>query len=88
VEDGQNFIANECVWGGFGSNGFVTNMQPFPMDDHYMTNVISGMGHSRLDSVVPLVLRTLYCAMARAPVLYYKSLGITSILLRMSNILG
>jgi hypothetical protein len=24
VEDGQNFIANECVGGGFGSNGFTT----------------------------------------------------------------
>jgi hypothetical protein len=88
VEDGQNFIANECVGGGFGSNGFVTNTQPFPMDDHYMTDVINGMGHSKSDSVVLLVLRTLYCAMVRAPALYYRSLGTASILLIMSNILG
>jgi hypothetical protein len=25
------FVINECVCEGFGSNGFVTKMQPFPM---------------------------------------------------------
>jgi hypothetical protein len=33
-------------------------MQPFPMDGHYRTDVISGVGHSGLNSIVPLVLRT------------------------------
>jgi hypothetical protein len=70
--------------GGFGSNGFVTKMQPFP--DHYRTNLISGIGHWRLDSVMPLVLSTVYCAMAGAPALYYKSLKTAPTLLRMGNI--
>jgi hypothetical protein len=33
-------------------------MQPFPMDGHYRTDVISGVGHPGLNSVVSLVLRT------------------------------
>jgi hypothetical protein len=85
-----NFMVNVCVGGGgggdFGSNGFVTKMQPFPMDDHYRTNLISGIGHWRLDSVVPLVLSTVYCAMAGAPALYYKSIRTAPTLLRMGNI--
>jgi hypothetical protein len=43
-----------CV--GFGSNGFMTKTQPFPMDGHYRTNVINGVGHPRSDSIMPLVL--------------------------------
>ena len=31
-------------------------MQPFPMDGHFRRDVISSVGHLRLDSVVPLVL--------------------------------
>jgi hypothetical protein len=31
------------------------------MDDHYRTNIISSVGHSRLDSVMPLVLCTIIC---------------------------
>jgi hypothetical protein len=46
-----------------------------------------GMGHSRSDSIVPLMLRTVCCAMAGALTLYYMSLGTTSTLLRMDNIL-
>jgi hypothetical protein len=53
-----NFMVNVCVLRGFGSNGFVTKMQPFPMDDYYRTGVISGVGHPRSDSIVLLVLRT------------------------------
>jgi hypothetical protein len=45
-----------------------------------------GVGHSRLDSVVPLMLRTVCCAIARVLVLYYRSLGTAPTLLRMSNI--
>ena len=75
-----------CVWGGFGSNGFVTKMQPFVMDGHYKTDVISDVGHPRLDSVVPLVLRMICHAMARTPALYYRSLGIALTLLRRGNI--
>ena len=47
-----------CVCVGFGSNGFMTKAQPFPMDGHYRTDVISGVGNPRLDLVVPLVLCT------------------------------
>jgi hypothetical protein len=47
--------SNVCV--GFGSNGFVTKTQLFPMDGHYRMDVINGMGHPRSDSFVPLVLR-------------------------------
>jgi hypothetical protein len=75
-----------CVWEGFGSNGFVIKTQPFPMDGHYRTDVISGVGHPRSDLVVPLVLRMVCCAMVRALVLYYRSLKTMSTLLRRSNI--
>jgi hypothetical protein len=47
-----------------------------------------GVGHPRLDLVMPLMLCTIYCAMAKALALYYKSHGIASILLRRDNILG
>jgi hypothetical protein len=57
-------------------------MQPFPMDDHYTTDVISGVGHPRSDSIVPLVLHTVRCAMAGALTLYYRSLGTASTMLR------
>jgi hypothetical protein len=56
------------------------------MDDHYRTEVISGVGHPRSDLVMPLVLRTLRCAKAGAPALYYKSFGTVSSLLRKGNI--
>jgi hypothetical protein len=52
-----------CVWGGFGSNDFVTKMQPFLMDNHHRTDIISNVGYLRLKSVVPLVLRMVCCAM-------------------------
>ena len=42
--------------GGFGYNGFVTKAQLFPIDGHYKMDIISGIGHSKSDSVVPLVL--------------------------------
>jgi hypothetical protein len=70
-----------CVWGGgggFRSDGFVIKMQSFPMDGHFRTYVISGLGHSRSDSVVPLVLRSVCCAMARTLALYYRSLRTAS----------
>jgi hypothetical protein len=76
-----------CV-GGFGSNGFVTKMQPFPMDGHYRMDIINGVGHLRLDLVMLLVLRMVYCAMVGAPALYYRSLGTVSTLLRRGNISG
>jgi hypothetical protein len=41
---------------GFGSNAFVTKVQPFPIDGHYRMDIIKGVGHLRLDSVVPQVL--------------------------------
>jgi hypothetical protein len=51
-------------------------------------DVISGVGHPRLDSVVPLVLCMVQCAMVEALVLYYRSLETTSTLLRRGNISG
>jgi hypothetical protein len=47
-----------------------------------------GVGHSRSDSIVPLMLCMICCAMAGALVLYYRSLGTTSTLLRRGNISG
>jgi hypothetical protein len=47
-----------------------------------------GVSHSRSDSIVPLMLRTVCCAIARAPALYYRSLGIVPTLLRRGNISG
>jgi hypothetical protein len=46
----------KCVYMGFGSNGFVTKAQPFPMDCHYRTGIISAMGYPKSDSVMLLVL--------------------------------
>jgi hypothetical protein len=45
-----------------------------------------GVGHLRSDSIVPLMLHTVCCAMTVALALYYRSLGTASILLRMGNI--
>jgi hypothetical protein len=81
-------MVNVCMCGGFGSNGFVTNDEPFPMDGHYRTNVISGVGHLIFDSVVSLVLHTVCCAMAGAPVLYYRFLWTASTQLGRDNISG
>jgi hypothetical protein len=44
------------VWGGFGSNGFVTKMPSFLIDGYYRTDIISGVGHPMSDLVVSLVL--------------------------------
>jgi hypothetical protein len=49
------------LYEGFGSNGFVTKVQPFPMDGPYRTDIISGVGHPRSDSVMLLVLCTVAC---------------------------
>ena len=48
------------IW-RLGSNGFLTKVQPFPMVGHYRMDAISGMGHPRSDSVMPLLLRTVVC---------------------------
>jgi hypothetical protein len=81
-----SFMVNVHVCGGFGSNGFVIIMQPFPIDGHYRTSVISCVGHPRSDAVMLLVLCMVRCAVTGAPALYYRSLETTSTLLRMSNI--
>jgi hypothetical protein len=84
-------MVSVCVCGGGGGGEaldpmvLLPMMQPFPMDGHYRTNVISGVDNPRSNSVVPLVLR-MVCAMAGVPALYYKSLGTESTLLRMGNI--
>ena len=77
-----------CVWWGFGSNGFVTKAQPFPMDGHYRMDIISGVGHSRSNSVMLLVLYTVTVQWLEAPALYYRSLETVSTFLRKGNISG
>jgi hypothetical protein len=47
-----------------------------------------GVGHSRSDSIVPLMLRTVCYAMVGTLSLYYRFLGIASNLLRGDNISG
>jgi hypothetical protein len=47
-----------------------------------------GVGHSRLDSIVPLMLCMVCCAMAGALALYYSSLETAPTLLRRGNISG
>jgi hypothetical protein len=47
-----------------------------------------GVGHSRSDLIMPLMLRTECCAMAGALALYYRSLETTPTLLRRGNISG
>jgi hypothetical protein len=47
-----------------------------------------GVGHSRLNSIVSLIIRTVCYAMDGALTLYYRSLGTASTLLRMNNILS
>jgi hypothetical protein len=47
-----------------------------------------GVGHSRLNLIVPLMLCTVYCAMAGALALYYRSLVIAPTLIRKGNISG
>jgi hypothetical protein len=74
-------MVNMYVCRGFGSNDFMTN-DAFPMDGYYKTDVISGVGHPRSDSVVLLVLHSVQCAMARALALYYRFLGTTSTLVK------
>jgi hypothetical protein len=47
-----------------------------------------GVGHSRLDSIVPLILCTVCYVMTGALALYYRSLGTALTLLKMGNISG
>jgi hypothetical protein len=47
-----------------------------------------GVDHSRLDSIMPLMLRMVCYAMVGTLALYYRSLGIASTLLRRGNNLG
>jgi hypothetical protein len=63
-------------------------IQSFPMDGYYRTDIISGVGHLGSNLVVPLMLCTVRCVMARASALYYKSLGTASTLLKKDNISG
>jgi hypothetical protein len=50
--------------------------------------LLVGVGHSRSDSIMPLMLCTVCCVMVRALELYYRFLGTTSALLRRDNISG
>jgi hypothetical protein len=81
--------SNVYVIRGFGSIGFVTLVQLIPNGSFTIgrTSLVD-VGHSRSNSIVPLILRTVCCAMAGVLALYYRSLGIASTLLRMGNISG
>jgi hypothetical protein len=46
------------------------------------------VGHLRSDLIVPLILRTICCAMDEALALYYRSIRTASTLLKMGNISG
>jgi hypothetical protein len=46
------------------------------------------VGHSRSDSIVPLMLHMVCCAIAGPLAIYYRSLGTASTLLRKGNISG
>ena len=50
--------------------------------------LLVGVGHSRSDSIVPLMLRMICCTIAGALALYYRSLGTASALLRRGKISG
>jgi hypothetical protein len=83
------FVVNVCVCvGALYPMVSWPMMQLFPMDGHYRTNVISGVGHPRSNLVVLLVLCMVCCTMAGAPTLYYRFLGTASTLLRGGNISG
>jgi hypothetical protein len=47
-----------------------------------------GVGHLRLDSIIPPMLRTVCCTMAGALALYYRPLGTAPTQLKMGNISG
>ena len=64
----------------------MTTVQPFPMVRSILRTSLVGVGHLRLDSIVPLMLCTVYCAMAGALALYYRPLGTAPTLLRKGNI--
>ena len=69
---------------GLKSNGcFVTST--ILMGGHYKTYIISSVSHPRSDSVVLLVL-WIVTYNIWGTMLYYKSLRIVSVLLKMSNI--
>jgi hypothetical protein len=67
-----------CDLGSTVSNGSVTIGR---------TSLV-GVGHSRSDSIVPLMLCTVCCAMAGALIFYYRSLETAPTLLRRGNISG
>ena len=48
--------------------------------------LLVNVSHSRSNSIMPLMLRMVYCAMVGTLVLYYRSLGTAPTLLRMGNI--
>jgi hypothetical protein len=78
-----NFIV-KCM--GLGSNScFMTSITL--TGGHYMTYIISSVGHPRLD-LIGLLMLWMVAYNGRAHALYYKSLETVSILLRMDNILG
>ena len=76
-------MVNVCVHGRFGSNGFVIKVQPFSIDGHYKIDIIPEVGLNRATNVM-------YGshAISRALVLYNRSLGTASTLLRVGNIFG
>jgi hypothetical protein len=56
------------------------------MNGHYKMDIISSVAEVRLGRAASVMYGS--CAISRASVLYYKSLGIVSTLLRRGNISG
>jgi hypothetical protein len=81
--------SNVCVMGGLWIHWFRDLDATIP-NGSVTTGWTSlvGVDHSRSDSIMPLMLHTVFCAMARASALYYRSLGTISSLLKRGNISG
>jgi hypothetical protein len=78
-----------CVIRGFESIGFMTFDATIPNGMVTIGQIsLVGVGHSRSDLIMPLMLHTVCYTMAEALALYYGSLGTASTLLRMGNISG
>ena len=82
----------------YGQYVYYTGLWIYWFRDHGVTNPngsvtirltsLVGVSHQRSNSIVPLILHTVYCEMARALALYYRSLRTTPTLLRMCKISG
>jgi hypothetical protein len=81
--------SNMCVIWGLWIHWFRDHSATIPNGSVTIGRTsLVGVGHSRLDSIVLLILRMVCCAMAGALALYYRSFEIVPTLLRRDNISG